>query len=101
MSHVARWRDVRLVRNRNATKGLKAFIPVKLDRHDRPAHEPVNRVAGKDLIMPSVKRPTIADIALRAGVTKAAVSYALNGRRGVSEATRRRIVGIATELGWQ
>lgn len=51
--------------------------------------------------MPSVKRPTIADIARRAGVTKAAVSYALNGRPGVSEATRRRIVGIATELGWQ
>ncbi|GAA1036908.1 LacI family DNA-binding transcriptional regulator [Virgisporangium ochraceum] len=47
-----------------------------------------------------VKRPTIADIARRAGVSKGAVSYALNGQAGVSEATRARIRGIAEELGW-
>jgi DNA-binding LacI/PurR family transcriptional regulator len=47
-----------------------------------------------------VKRPTIADIARRAGVSKGAVSYALNGQRGVSEATRRRILAIAEEIGW-
>jgi DNA-binding LacI/PurR family transcriptional regulator len=47
-----------------------------------------------------VKRPTIADIARRAGVSKGAVSYALNGQPGVSEATRRRIVAIAEEIGW-
>jgi DNA-binding LacI/PurR family transcriptional regulator len=47
-----------------------------------------------------VKRPTIADIAARAGVSKVAVSYALNGQRGVSEATRRRILEIAEEIGW-
>jgi len=47
-----------------------------------------------------VKRPTIGDIALRAGVSKGAVSYALNGQRGVSEATRRRILAIAEEIGW-
>ncbi|MDT0344031.1 LacI family DNA-binding transcriptional regulator [Streptomyces litchfieldiae] len=41
------------------------------------------------------------DIARRAGVTKAAVSFALNGRPGVSEPTRRRILAIADELGWQ
>lgn len=45
-------------------------------------------------------RITIADIARRAGVSTGAVSYALNGRPGVSEATRERILGIATELGW-
>jgi DNA-binding LacI/PurR family transcriptional regulator len=48
-----------------------------------------------------MKRPTIADIASRAGVTKSTVSFALNGRRGVSEATRGRIMRIAQEMGWQ
>ncbi|MEO3753782.1 LacI family DNA-binding transcriptional regulator [Streptomyces sp. B6B3] len=48
-----------------------------------------------------MKRPTMQDIARRAGVTKAAVSFALNGRPGVSEPTRRRILAIAEELGWQ
>ncbi|SOD63941.1 transcriptional regulator, LacI family [Streptomyces zhaozhouensis] len=48
-----------------------------------------------------MKRPTMQDIALRAGVTKAAVSFALNGRPGVSEATRGRVLAIAEELGWQ
>lgn len=47
-----------------------------------------------------MKRPTIADIARRAGVSKGAVSYALNGQAGVSEATRARIRVIAEELGW-
>lgn len=48
-----------------------------------------------------MKRPTMQDIARRAGVTKGAVSFALNGRPGVSEPTRRRILAIAEELGWQ
>jgi DNA-binding LacI/PurR family transcriptional regulator len=47
-----------------------------------------------------VKRPTIADIAERAGVSKGAVSYALNGQPGVSEATRERIMAIAREIGF-
>ena len=48
-----------------------------------------------------MKRPTIADIAVRAGVTKAAVSFALNGQPGVSAATRERILAIAAEIGFQ
>src|SRR6266702_3566281 len=48
-----------------------------------------------------MKRPTIADIAQRAGVTKAAVSFALNDQPGVSAATRERILAIARELGFQ
>ncbi|GAB3002313.1 LacI family transcriptional regulator [Amycolatopsis acidiphila] len=47
-----------------------------------------------------MKRPTIADIAKAAGVSKGAVSYALNGRPGVAETTRRRILDIAEGLGW-
>jgi DNA-binding LacI/PurR family transcriptional regulator len=45
-------------------------------------------------------RVTIRDIAERAGVSKGAVSYALNGRPGVSDMTRERILAIARELGW-
>jgi DNA-binding LacI/PurR family transcriptional regulator len=47
-----------------------------------------------------VKRPTIVDIARAAGVSKGAVSYALNGRPGVSADTRARILQVASELGW-
>lgn len=47
-----------------------------------------------------VKRPTISDIAQRAGVSKVAVSYALNGQPGVSAATRKRILAIADEIGF-
>lgn len=49
----------------------------------------------------AVKRPTMADIARRAGVSKVAVSYALNDQPGVSEATRASIKSIAEELGWR
>jgi DNA-binding LacI/PurR family transcriptional regulator len=48
-----------------------------------------------------VKRPTIADIAREAGVSKGAVSYALNDRPGVSEQTRARILEIAERLGFR
>lgn len=47
-----------------------------------------------------VKRPTIADIAKRAGVSKGAVSFALNGQSGVSAGTRERVLAIAEEIGW-
>src|SRR6478735_2716248 len=46
------------------------------------------------------RRVTIADIAQHAGVSKGAVSYALNGQPGVSADTRARILAIANELGW-
>ncbi|MFK4837365.1 LacI family DNA-binding transcriptional regulator [Microbacterium sp. ZW T2_14] len=48
-----------------------------------------------------MQRITIADIAREAGVSTGAVSYALNGRAGVSDETRRRILEIARNLGWE
>lgn len=45
-------------------------------------------------------RPTIKDVALAAGVSKGAVSFALNGRPGVAPETRRRILETAQRLGW-
>src|SRR5262245_40749045 len=47
------------------------------------------------------RRPTISDIAREAGVSKVSVSYALNGQPGVSEATRKRILAIAEEIGFR
>lgn len=47
------------------------------------------------------KGPTIGDIARLAGISKGAVSYALNGRPGVSADTRQRVVAIAEEIGWR
>ena len=46
-------------------------------------------------------RPTIADVARRAGVSRSAVSFAVNGRPGVGAETRARILRAAQELGWR
>lgn len=47
------------------------------------------------------KRVTIADIAESAGVTSGAVSLAINGKPGVSDATRQRILDLAKEMNWR
>jgi len=44
---------------------------------------------------------TIRDVAKRAGVSITAVSHALNGKGTIAEATRERIVRVATEMGYQ
>lgn len=46
-------------------------------------------------------RATISDIADAAGVSTAAVSYALNGKPGISEKTRLHILEVASRNGWQ
>jgi LacI family transcriptional regulator len=43
---------------------------------------------------------TIKDVAKRAGVSIAAVSYALNGKEGVNEETKKKIQDIADEMGY-
>ncbi|WP_225214538.1 LacI family DNA-binding transcriptional regulator [Cellulomonas avistercoris] len=45
-------------------------------------------------------RVTIGDLAQRLGLSKASVSYALNGQPGVSEQTRARVLALARELQW-
>jgi LacI family repressor for deo operon, udp, cdd, tsx, nupC, and nupG len=45
-------------------------------------------------------KPTISDVAARAGVSKGAVSFALNGKPGVSNGTRSRILEAAGDLGF-
>lgn len=46
-------------------------------------------------------KPTIADVARVAGVSKGLVSFALNDRPGVSADSRQRILHVAKELGWR
>lgn len=46
------------------------------------------------------KRITIKDVAARSGVAISSVSSALNDRPGVSEATRKKIIEAAQELGF-
>ncbi len=43
---------------------------------------------------------TIHEMARRLGISAASVSYALNGRAGVGEATRERVLALARELDW-
>lgn len=45
-------------------------------------------------------KPTISDVAARAGVSKGAVSFALNNRPGVSTETKARILTAVQELGF-
>ncbi len=48
----------------------------------------------------SRKRATMGDIARQLGISKAAVSYALNGQPGVAADTRKKVLALAEQLGW-
>ena len=50
---------------------------------------------------PATGRPTIKDVAARAGVGWKTVSRALNGERGVSAATSDQVLAAARELGYR
>lgn len=50
---------------------------------------------------PSDKRPTIHDVAARAGVSKSLVSLALRGSPKVSDSSREAITNAAAELGYR
>ncbi|MEP7765682.1 LacI family DNA-binding transcriptional regulator [Sanguibacter sp. 25GB23B1] len=49
----------------------------------------------------AVRRPTILDVAARAGVSKSAVSLALRGSAGIGDETRARILACAEEIGYR
>ena len=55
---------------------------------------------GASVEKPRRTRVTIVDIARELDLSVASVSYALNGKAGVSEATRERVQETAHRLGW-
>lgn len=48
----------------------------------------------------ATRRPTINDIAKQVGLSKASVSRALNGKQDVDPTTRRRVLKLATQMGY-
>lgn len=48
-----------------------------------------------------MRKVTLDEVAAEAGVSKASASKALNGRKDVSEATRRRVLDACERLGYQ
>ncbi|WP_327187429.1 LacI family DNA-binding transcriptional regulator [Streptomyces sp. NBC_01334] len=51
--------------------------------------------------VPNGKRPTLADVASRAGVSTALVSIVMRGAKGAGEATRERVLQAAREIGYR
>lgn len=49
----------------------------------------------------SLSRPTMADVATRAGVSRTLVSFILDGKPGASEETRQRVLAVAQEIGYR
>lgn len=47
------------------------------------------------------KRPTVEDVAARAGVSRATVSMVMRGARGPSAATQQRVLKLAAEMGYR
>ena len=46
-------------------------------------------------------RPTMADVATRAGVSRTLVSFILDGKPGASEETQQRVLAVAEEIGYR
>ena len=46
-------------------------------------------------------RPTMADVAARAGVSRTLVSFILDGKPGASEETSRRVLAVAEQIGYR
>ena len=52
-------------------------------------------------LFPPAQRPTIADVAKAAGVSRTTVSHALNDRGAVDARTREKVKAIAAQLGYR
>lgn len=48
----------------------------------------------------AVKNPTMRDVAEAAGVSVATVSLVMNGKKGISEPTRQRVIEISSDIGY-
>jgi DNA-binding LacI/PurR family transcriptional regulator len=51
--------------------------------------------------VPDGRRPTLADVAARAGVSTALVSIVMRGAKGAGPATRERVLNAAREIGYR
>lgn len=47
------------------------------------------------------RKVTITDVAREAGVSRSAVSYALNDKPGVSRRTKEKVLAVAASMGWK
>src|SRR5215469_16392789 len=65
------------------------------------AGRPVERRASARSDGRDVTPLNIGEVARRSGVSRSTVSYALSGKRAVSEATKRRIQEVIDELGYR
>jgi DNA-binding LacI/PurR family transcriptional regulator len=72
---------------------------------DREAQCVNRHIEGSEVAAPppagKPRRPTMADVAARAGVSRTLVSFILDGKPGASEETRKRVLAIAAEIGYR
>jgi DNA-binding LacI/PurR family transcriptional regulator len=47
------------------------------------------------------RRPTMADVAARAGVSRTLVSFILDGKPGASDETKQRVLAVAEQIGYR
>lgn len=82
----------------DAIVGLTGLISTPLAAHTALRVEPVAPACDTSLVR---KKTTLAQVALRAGVSKTTASYVLNRSREMSAETTARVLHAAKELGYR